>query len=83
MVKCHSFRDAKKIAKQLLNDGKLDLQVTYGTRVKRFCFIDKSDRDYGRFGISLKDFVKLDKLDLTRKGDGNFKATLNGVVFYF
>lgn len=27
--------------------------------------------------------VKLDKLDLTRKDDGDFKATLSGVVFYF
>lgn len=58
--KCHQFGVAKKIAKQLLKHSS-ELQVTYGTRVKKFCFIDKSDRDYNKFGISLKKFVKLDK----------------------
>lgn len=80
----------------LAQQNQIDLKLSFGVETPKtetgLGEINISITTDGSFENLIKFFqglensqysVKLDKLDLTRKDDGNFKATLSGTVFYF
>jgi len=51
-----NYKTAKDWA--MRNRDLKDVKITYGTRTKKFYVIDQSDRDWERFSVFPKEFVK-------------------------
>ena len=54
----YNFRTANRLAGYCKHKS---VRVTYGTRTRKFYFIDRKDRDFDRFSMSLEKFSKVNK----------------------